>query len=208
MSGPGEADRPRRPESGLPPDGTLARRGSRIGNRRGAGSGAGGGLGAVAALSLALAAWAGCSPARSQPIAFNHRLHADNGVPCSLCHPSAATGQGATLPTGATCRRCHEDVLYESPEEARIRLAAESGRDVRWLPSYALRPHVYFSHRRHVALGKLSCPACHGEVERRSEPFPADASPFAGRRGMTACIRCHEESHSRFAGVDCVQCHR
>ncbi len=194
--------------SRLSREGLPARQRFQFGDRRKPEKRARVGLLAAAALWFAAVASAGCSPARSQPIAFNHRLHADNGVPCSLCHRSAASGQGATLPSASVCRRCHEDVLYESPEEAKIRRAAESGRDLRWLPSYALRSHVYFSHRRHVALGKVTCQACHGQVEMRSEPFPASTSPFAGRRGMTACIRCHEDSHSRFAGVDCVDCHR
>lgn len=150
----------------------------------------------------------GCARGMPQPVAFSHRLHADNSVPCLTCHPTAATGQGATLPAVSVCRRCHEDVLYESPEEVKIRLAVESGGGLDWVPVFALRPFVYFSHRRHVTLGKIACAACHGDVERRSTPFrPAD-SPFSGLRGMGTCLRCHEDSHSPYAGVDCVDCHR
>ncbi len=209
MIGPGdEGQPPEKVESGLPRERALSRKRPRFGEQRGLERQAGPGLLAVAALWVGVAASAGCSPARSQPIAFNHRLHADNGVPCAICHASDATGGGATLPSTSDCQRCHEDVLYESPEEAKIRLTAESGHGLRWLPSYALRAHVYFSHRRHVALGKVPCQTCHGEVETRSEPFLPAVNPFAGRRGMTACVRCHQESHSPFAGVDCVDCHR
>ncbi len=155
-----------------------------------------------------MAAAAGCARGTPQPLAFNHRLHADNNVPCLTCHATAATGQGATLPPVSVCRRCHEDVLYETQEEAKIRQAAESGQGLHWVPVYALRPHVYFSHRRHVTLGKIACNACHGDVELSSAPFQTAASPFAGRRGMTACLRCHDESHSPYAGVDCMDCHR
>lgn len=157
---------------------------------------------------FAALAWAGCAHAPSQPIAFNHRLHVYNNVPCTVCHASAASGQGAGLPGVAVCRRCHEDVLFESPEKAKIRLAAESGQDLHWQPVYALRPFVYFSHHRHVALGRIPCRSCHGDVDERSTPFEAGARPFGGRSGMKACIACHEESHSPFAGVDCVDCHR
>jgi hypothetical protein len=156
----------------------------------------------------AAAASAACGRSVVQPLAFDHRLHAYNGVPCLTCHATAATGQGATLPGVAVCRRCHEDVLYESPEEVKIRLAAESGQGLRWVPVYALRPYVYFSHRRHAALGKVSCDACHGAVEMQGAPFRLAAGPFAGLRGMRACIRCHEQSHDPYAGVDCVDCHR
>lgn len=157
---------------------------------------------------MAAAGSAGCAREVLQPVAFNHRLHADNNVPCLTCHPTAATGQGATLPAVSVCRRCHEDVLYEAPEEAKIRLAAESGHALGWVPVFALRPYVYFSHRRHVTLGKVACAACHGDVERRSTPFRMAAGPFSGIRGMGACLRCHDESHSPYAGVDCVDCHR
>ena len=75
-------------------------------------------------------AWAGCARSTRQPIAFNHRLHVYNNVPCLVCHASAASGQGAGLPGVAVCRRCHEDVLYESPEKAKIRVAAASGHDL------------------------------------------------------------------------------
>lgn len=160
-------------------------------------------------LVLAAVASASCArPAAQQPIAFNHRLHANNNVPCLVCHPSAADGQGAGLPTVHVCRRCHEDVLYESEQKAKIRSASESGRAIAWVPIYALRRYVYFSHRRHVTLGHVTCKACHGDVEQRSSPFQFAASPFGGRPGMKTCIDCHRESHSGSAGVDCVNCHR
>jgi hypothetical protein len=151
---------------------------------------------------------AGCSRPVSQPIAFNHRLHTYNNVPCLVCHATAASGQGAGLPEVTVCRRCHEDVLYESPEKAKIRLAVESGRGLRWAAVYALRPYVYFSHRRHVTLGRVACRSCHGDVEEQVAPFQAASSPFGGRSGMKTCISCHDESHSPYAGVDCVNCHR
>jgi hypothetical protein len=151
---------------------------------------------------------AGCSHTPRQPIAFNHRLHVYNNVPCTVCHATAETGQGASLPAVGVCRRCHEDVLYESPEKAKIRIAAESGQGLAWQPVFSLRPYVYFSHRRHVALGGLACRECHGDVDARVEPFEPGTRPFGGRAGMTACITCHEGSHSPYAGTDCVDCHR
>jgi hypothetical protein len=163
---------------------------------------------AVVVMAAATAGSMGCARVIEQPIAFNHRLHTDNNVPCATCHPTATTGQGATIPAVAVCRRCHEDVLYEGPEKVKIRLAAQSGGELGWVPVFALRPYVYFSHRRHVTLGKIPCSACHGDVERRTLPFRLAASPFAGVNGMRSCIRCHDESHSPYAGVDCVDCHR
>lgn len=157
---------------------------------------------------LVTMAGAGCSHPAPQPIAFNHQLHAYNNVPCTVCHATAVSGQGAGLPSVAVCRRCHEDVLYESPEEVKIRLAAQSGQGLHWQPVFALRSFVYFSHRRHVAFGRILCSSCHGDVTARSTPFVADTRPFGGRSGMARCIACHQNSHSRYAGTDCVDCHR
>jgi hypothetical protein len=166
------------------------------------------GLKLAMAIAVGAAALLGCSRSVTQPIAFSHRLHVYNDVPCLICHPSAESGQGAGLPTVAVCRRCHEDVLYESPEEAKIRIASQDERGLHWRAIYALHPYVYFSHRRHVTLGQLGCDRCHGDVEHRSTPFDAASSPFGGRDGMKSCLACHRASHSQYAGVDCVQCHR
>jgi hypothetical protein len=142
-----------------------------------------------------------------QPIAFNHRLHIHNGVPCTVCHAGARTGLEAGLPGVTTCRRCHEDVLYESPEEAKIRTTYEKEQDLRWHPLTHLQPYVYFSHNRHVTLGERECETCHGDVASWTAPPRTVAMRFWGRPGMANCIRCHESSHSPYAGVDCLNCH-
>jgi hypothetical protein len=162
----------------------------------------------VAALAATSVALSGCSRPLKQPVAFSHRLHVYNNVPCLVCHPSAESGQGAGLPSVAVCRRCHEDVLYESPEEVKIRTAVETGSGLAWKAVYALRPYVYFSHRRHVKVGEIACDRCHGDVEHRNVPFDAAVSPFGARPGMNACLACHRASQSRYAGQDCIQCHR
>src|SRR5512145_2493274 len=111
----------------------------------------------LAAAAVVVGSLDGCTRASPQPLAFDHRLHAYNDVPCVACHPTATTGQGATLPTVSVCRRCHEDVLYESSEELKIRVAAETRSELLWVPVYALRPFAYFSHLRHAGFGTIPC---------------------------------------------------
>lgn len=162
---------------------------------------------AAAAVAILVAlSGAGARPS-PQPIAFNHHLHIHNGVPCVVCHQGARSGLGAGLPGVKTCRRCHEDVLYESTEEAKIRTTYEKGQDLHWHLLTHLKPYVYFSHRRHVELGGRSCEACHGDVASWTTPPRTTAVRFRGRPGMANCIGCHESSHSPYAGVDCVNCH-
>ncbi len=151
--------------------------------------------------------WPGCSRKADQPVAFNHKLHIYNGVACTVCHVGAETGLRAGLPGVETCRRCHEDLLYESDEEAKIRLAVELDRDLDWIPLTRLAPFVLFSHNRHVTLGKFNCVTCHGDVASWSVPPRVPERNFHGRPGMADCIGCHQESHSRYAGSDCLFCH-
>lgn len=144
----------------------------------------------------------------SQPIRFNHWLHVYNGVECKTCHVGAERNQRAGLPSVTTCRLCHEDVLYEAPEEAKIRTTFEAGRDLSWRHMNRLQSYVYFSHRRHVTLGERSCELCHGDVSAWHKPPQNPEVRFSGRPGMAACISCHEESQDSYAGTDCLDCHR
>jgi len=155
-------------------------------------------------MGLYVPLWAAGS---GQPIEFNHWLHVYNGVQCELCHAGARQHLKAGLPSISICRRCHEDVLYEAPEEAKIRTAFEAGGDLPWRPMNGLQPYVYFSHRRHVTLGGRSCEHCHGDVVDWRKPPTKPKVRFSGRPGMAACIACHEESQDLHAGIDCLDCH-
>ena len=136
-----------------------------------------------------------------QPVAFNHARHLASGLECSYCHTGAEAGEHATLPTLETCTGCHEAALTKSPEEARLRGFAASGRELAWRPVTSVPAHVYFSHRRHVALGKIACSVCHGEMEKLTAPPRA---PFH-RITMDSCIQCHQKNQAR---TDCNDCHR
>ncbi|MFQ5720482.1 MAG: cytochrome c3 family protein [Acidobacteriota bacterium] len=162
------------------------------------------GIASVAALAALTMIAGAASP--SQPIAFSHRLHIYNGVTCTVCHPGAQDGRRAGLPTVRTCQGCHEDVLYESAEEAEIRRTVQSGTELNWFQVTRMQPYVYFSHKRHVRLGRLRCRQCHGDVESWDHPPRVAAIRLTGRPGMATCISCHETSIADAS--DCLLCHR
>ncbi len=132
-------------------------------------------------------------PAR-QPAAFDHSRHAR--LACAVCHQGVETGTAAGLPEAELCRRCHAKAPDHAPKDA-----FEAGGRLRWAQLTRLPSHVMFSHRRHVALGRLECASCHGAIARLSEP----PSRLLVRLDMKACLSCH-----RREGVteDCAACHR
>ncbi|MEX2188221.1 MAG: cytochrome c3 family protein [Pirellulales bacterium] len=49
--------------------------------------------------------------APEQPIAFSHRLHADElQINCQYCHAAAGESRHAGIPSGEACMRCHKFV--------------------------------------------------------------------------------------------------
>ena len=137
----------------------------------------------------------------AQPIAFNHNLHVEKlGLECNHCHQGVETGPFATLPKAEVCLECHAQPLSEKPEEAKVRLYGE-GREIPWKRFTRVPNHVYFSHRRHVKLGQVSCESCHGQMGKRTRP-PSKAPKVLS---MKDCLECHQKQG---ASVDCVSCHR
>lgn len=137
-----------------------------------------------------------------QPIAFNHSLHVtDLGLECVDCHRYVLTGARATIPNIDVCGDCHVEALGESAEEQRLVEFVESGELIPWRKVYRVPDHVYFSHRRHAAIGQIECERCHGPMAEQMQPVTRPAV----RITMDGCIECHEQ-----AGVtnDCILCHR
>lgn len=158
---------------------------------------------AVAGVVVAAGLFGGMAPGPlEQPIAFNHSLHVtDLGLECVDCHRYVLTGARATIPNVDVCGDCHIEALGESAEEQRLVEFVESGEPIPWRKVYRVPDHVYFSHRRHAAIGEIECETCHGPMAERTEPVTRPAV----RVTMDGCIECHEQ-----AGVtnDCIQCHR
>lgn len=137
----------------------------------------------------------------AQPIRFNHAVHVSNGLGCEDCHAGARQGEKATLPGIDTCMGCHQEAVGSSAEEEKLRAFARAGREIPWVQLTRVPAHVYFSHRRHVALAELACADCHGPMETRTEPPSRPFRPMT----MAACLECHEQ---RKVGNDCDNCHR
>lgn len=152
------------------------------------------------AVSTPLSSLVGRPPV-TQPIAFNHKKHAvELSLPCTTCHQSVEGQTFAGLPQTATCLMCHAAPLSKNPEEEKIRQFAAEKEVIPWQRIYRTPPDVFFSHRRHVAVGKVECATCHGKMAEQMVP---PSRPLV-KQTMTWCINCHQE---RKVSVDCNACH-
>lgn len=171
-------------------------------SRRRTASAAGGTLAVLAAIAAV-----GCAdPPIVQPIPFNHRLHVANDIECVHCHEGLLTGPHAGLPRVAICMECHDADITENPAARphveTVRRHARAGTEVPWRRLHVLPGHVYYSHRRHVAIARLECATCHGDIAERTTPPTA---PVARTLAMATCMDCHE---ARGVENDCARCHR
>lgn len=143
------------------------------------------------------------TPHLEQPIAFNHRLHTtDLEMDCPDCHRFVTTSRKATLPTVEVCAECHSDAQGESAEEQKLVALINAGSGLNWQRVYVLPKHVYFSHFRHVTLGQMGCPECHGNMKELNQP---PVRPAVDILDMDYCVDCHLKQK---ANQDCLGCHQ
>jgi hypothetical protein len=156
----------------------------------------------IPTLLFVLIVFAGCDRGAAviQPVGFNHQAHTDSGLDCTFCHESVENAAYAGVPTTDLCVGCHEGGLTESEEEQKVLAYAERGEPVPWRRIYQVPDHVYFSHRRHVAVAEIECVECHGRVPDLTVP----ASRPLVEQTMDWCLQCHE---ARGASTDCIHCH-
>ena len=146
-----------------------------------------------------------------QPFPFNHKKHIEKDWTCPACHVYVDQEAFASIPTAEDCVTCHESEKVPKPDTdaekihqlEELRQLAEQGGDIPWDQVYRVPDHVFFSHRRHVAIGGLKCVVCHGDMTQMTEPVTRQAV----KMDMDWCIDCHEEPE-RNASVDCLACHR
>lgn len=165
---------------------------------------------AIGALTLAMAG-AGFATGRAafrpvenvvQPILFNHAKHVkDAGLPCSTCHEYYETSAHSGLPELATCLGCHDGTVSGTAEEKKLVELGNSDNPPRFRKLFRLPEHVYYSHRRHVAVAGLECEGCHGAIAATSVP---PSRPLL-RITMDSCVACHA---ARGVQTDCTHCHR
>lgn len=135
-----------------------------------------------------------------QPLAFNHRIHGENGMECLDCHPYYEENASSGRPSQEECSFCHQELLGESQAEKKLIEYIKSGKKIEWNRLYRVPEDVYFSHRRHVVLGDIQCSTCHGDIGESSKP-PSKPLNIT----MEKCIKCHKK---RGAEIDCISCHR
>jgi len=146
----------------------------------------------------------GCSESvnRTQPILFNHKKHLeDAGLNCFDCHTRVLTHEKASIPNIGICKGCHENPMTESKEEKKVVDHIQKNRPIPWIQIHRVPDHAYFSHRRHVSIGKVACLTCHGNVPGMTLPF---SKPYL-RINMAFCIDCHAKNK---VNTDCATCHR
>ena len=142
-----------------------------------------------------------------QPIAFNHQKHIQNNVKCITCHEYYNDYTTAGMPGVAVCTKCHEDVIYITLEKEKIQKYVKAGEEIPWKQVYSIPGYVYFSHKRHVAFGKIDCVDCHGNVAGWTTP-PTEPEV---NLDMNTCIQCHQtmKEQTQMADVyNCNRCHR
>jgi hypothetical protein len=142
-----------------------------------------------------------------QPVQFPHRTHVAFGIQCLYCHPGAARGPSAGIPSQATCWGCHQQIAKTdtSPLLAPLKAAVESGTPIQWVPVAMVPDFVQFNHRAHIAAGK-NCEDCHGDMTQ----VTIAENPQVINMGW--CLNCHVESagedHEKLIKLtDCGTCH-
>lgn len=151
----------------------------------------------------------------TQPIAFNHTLHAgkaDKGnlqINCIYCHNSAEKSKHAGIPSTNVCMNCHKAVntgkktgtaeiqkIYDAIgwDPATQTYSGEQ-HPIKWVKVHNLPDHVSFSHATHVSIGKIACQKCHGPIDEQMD-VAEQWSPLT----MGWCIQCHNETEVQMAG--------
>jgi len=141
-------------------------------------------------------------PPVSQPIAFNHRKHTqDLELGCDFCHKYFQTGAHSGLPGAETCGICHSVLLGKTEAAAKLTELVTDGEPLRFNKLFRLPDYVFFTHRRHVAVGELDCAVCHDGIAETEAP---PGLPLVTIK-MAFCLDCHRD---RSVTTDCTACHR
>lgn len=137
-----------------------------------------------------------------QPVEYSHKIHTEL-LKCEECHMGVLTSASATIPGITICKECHmgDKPLSTSPEEIKLQKYIRADEDIPWKRLYKNPVHVYFSHSRHVAVGKIACEKCHGNIGKMMAPPPGALVNM----DMGRCIECHDEHN---IDTSCITCHK
>jgi hypothetical protein len=134
-----------------------------------------------------------------QPLAFNHKIHLQNGLECTTCHAGVAQGPDAGIPDATFCMACHQVIAAEKPEIKKLTAYAAKGQDAPWERVYWFYPetHVRFWHSPHIRAG-VACDECHGKLSQQT------VAVRAKNLTMSFCLSCHR---AKGVSADCTTCH-
>jgi Ca2+/Na+ antiporter len=128
-----------------------------------------------------------------QPIKFSHLVHVkQNKIDCKYCHSTVEYSKTAGIPSANVCMNCHV-IVREGTRSGKFEInkiikAVEKNQPVEWIKVHNLQDHVFFSHAQHVAVGKIDCITCHGDVGSMNRVKQvSDLS-------MGWCINCHRDT--------------
>jgi hypothetical protein len=143
----------------------------------------------------------------AQPVQFTHKLHVSFGIQCLYCHPGAAKGPAAGIPSQEKCWGCHNQIQKTMTSELLkpLKDSVLSGTPLQWVPVAQVPDFVQFNHRAHVAAGK-NCEECHGDMTQ----VTIAENPQVMNMGW--CLNCHTETagenHELLVKLtDCGTCH-
>lgn len=165
------------------------------------------GIALLALFSLAAYGLYTTQQSPEQPIQFPHRTHAALGIQCLYCHPGAAKGPSAGIPSQAKCWGCHNQIAKTQTSAllAPLKHAVENGTPIEWVPVAMVPDFVQFNHRAHIAAGK-NCEDCHGDMSK----VTIAQNPQVMNMGW--CLNCHVKTagadHEKLVKLtDCSTCH-
>ncbi len=152
---------------------------------------------------------------RSQPIAFNHKVHAkitDSG--CESCHFFRENGRFSGIPSIALCKTCHRKVEKQGRNEAVfINDFVKKDLEIPW-QVYSKQPDsVFFSHAAHVKTAKLECDTCHGGLGQSTVPKKYSENILTGYsrdiwgRAIFKPAFLGKKSWESMRMDDCADCH-
>jgi hypothetical protein len=105
------------------------------------------------------------------------------------------------MPSKELCMGCHEEIDADPrrPLEQKVAWFLDAGGAPAWSAFTKQSEEVRFSHASHAAK-KVSCAACHAEIEKSAGLLPGMAQP------MSSCVACHERGARGKSA--CSDCHR
>lgn len=137
----------------------------------------------------------------SQPIPFDHRIHAHAlRIDCRYCHATAQSAANAGLPPTVACVGCHTTLWVSSAPFAPVRASLASGTPIPWRRVNSLPDFVYFNHSAHVNKG-VTCETCHGRVDEMGIVEQTKSL------SMSWCVQCHRSTRQPRL-TNCSICHR